>query len=254
VIKSKEVTGDTIKYHINFKGVITYRDFVTSIRDTIIKNDPDSILIVHSKSNVLMNKYSGQLLQSNVYGGNYYKPVSVVDNKPPFQGIAKTYPFYPFCKAVKNDTVYQSRGFCSDEQDSSRYVPGFGCIYSEYYQHYTGSPYTRTNKEILIGVIRDGKLIGDILADSLFLAVHELKLKVDFKMYPNPVASVFTMEMDAKLKKANIQIFDINGRVLMEKQLSDIRTDIDISNFAKGMYFVKFVTDEGVRTGKLIKK
>lgn len=253
VINSKEITGDTIKYHVNFKGVKTYYDFLLNKHDTVIKNIPDSIWIFHSKSSSLLDKYSGQLLQGQLYAGDYYKPVSIVTNMPPFQGIAKTYPFRSFCKAF-NDTVFQSINYCSDQQDSSRYVPGFGCIYSGYYQHFTGSSYVTTTMEKLIGVIRDGKLIGEAIQDSLFLAVPQLKLQVDYKMYPNPATSVFTMEMDVKLKKANLQIFDMNGKMLMEKQLSDAKTDIDIGNLAKGVYVVKFLTEHGIGVEKLIKK
>ena len=60
-----------------------------------------------------------------------------------------------------------------------------------------------------------------------------------FKMYPNPASSVITVS-SLQSKSAKIEITDVYGKVLLSTNIGNREsTQIDISTFASGIYFVK---------------
>lgn len=72
------------------------------------------------------------------------------------------------------------------------------------------------------------------------------------KVYPNPVKSIVTISADSTLK--SIQLYDIQGRLLQSGTVNDIDTTIDLSSRTAGIYFVKVVTDKGMKIEKVVKK
>jgi hypothetical protein len=253
-IKSKEIKGDTITYHSILDTYEAYNG--TGGHDTIIKNDPDHVMTYYQPANGILTKYTGQILQDGPYLGDYFKPALVFnEDNTPFKGIARTYARNPFC-LPHHDTIFQALGLCGNDADSNIYVPNFGNIYSFHYFYFAPKEsYSVLNINKLIGCIRDGKVIGEIVPDSKFISVAELTdPELGFKLYPNPATSVFTIEKDIKVRNAGLQLFDVNGRMLMEGQLTETKTAIDISNFAKGIYILKVITDHAVGVEKIIKE
>lgn len=75
-----------------------------------------------------------------------------------------------------------------------------------------------------------------------------------FKLYPNPITSQITIETEHKNKDDFISIYNSKGQELFKKQLSENTTQIDISNLASGLYFVKLINDKTVQIKKIIKE
>ena len=75
-------------------------------------------------------------------------------------------------------------------------------------------------------------------------------------IYPNPA----TTEINISLKQANeriarLSIIDIQGRVVIQKQVDDKQTKLDVSALAKGVYIVEGYTSLGVKfTSKFVKE
>ena len=70
--------------------------------------------------------------------------------------------------------------------------------------------------------------------------------KVAVNIYPNPA----TTEINISLKQANEQIarlsiIDIQGKVVLQKQVDDKQTKLDVSALAKGVYIVEGYTSKG---------
>lgn len=92
----------------------------------------------------------------------------------------------------------------------------------------------------------DGGTAGDMLAKGTPLAVTEETSTsviennaVAFKMYPNPAVHQITIEnSDSELK--HIEIYDLSGKMIQQKQLSGVNTTVDLTDFASGTYFVKY--------------
>ena len=79
-----------------------------------------------------------------------------------------------------------------------------------------------------------------------------------FSVYPNPTSDFVNLDLKGfENEDFRVEITDVNGRVLMQKLLSVIDSDhvesIDISAFAKGMYFVKVTNGERFWTREVAK-
>ncbi len=58
------------------------------------------------------------------------------------------------------------------------------------------------------------------------------------EIYPNPVKDILHFNAEIDLKE--IQIFDIQGKLLLNSKLAEHQKEMDISTLSKGMYIVKF--------------
>ena len=64
-------------------------------------------------------------------------------------------------------------------------------------------------------------------------------------LYPNPANNILTIEDTSPGKEKVVSIFNIHGQLLMNQTLNQAKTIIDISDLAKGIYFLKLNTDKG---------
>ena len=118
---------------------------------------------------------------------------------------------------------------------------------------------TYNNLPIYVGI----KCVSD---DQFGFAVDDFKvtttgLKIDefftknFSIHPNPVNDVFSLTAKNGVSLENVQVIDINGRVVNETNVSDSDSvQINVSDLTAGVYFVKVQSDLGVGTSKIIKK
>ncbi len=77
----------------------------------------------------------------------------------------------------------------------------------------------------------------------------------DITVYPNPVNDVFEVRSsEFKVKNANIELFDLNGRKLLSKNIrkGNVNIEIDVSHLENGMYFCKISINKKSSTKKLI--
>ena len=76
----------------------------------------------------------------------------------------------------------------------------------------------------------------------------------NFSMYPNPATSVLNISTKNGIALENVQILDINGRVVNQTNTTASETtQINVSNLNSGVYFVKIQSELGVGTSKFIK-
>jgi hypothetical protein len=69
-------------------------------------------------------------------------------------------------------------------------------------------------------------------------------------IYPDPATNYLTIEMQ---RNAQIEIINIEGQII-KSIASDCKTSVDVSTFARGMYFVKAKTEDGVMVKKFVKE
>ncbi len=70
-------------------------------------------------------------------------------------------------------------------------------------------------------------------------------------VYPNPASINITLET---LTKGSLSILNLQGKQLITRQITEPRTQLDISSLPCGVYFVQLRDDRTVRTGKFIKQ
>jgi hypothetical protein len=86
------------------------------------------------------------------------------------------------------------------------------------------------------------------------LAVNEaIKNKLQVSVYPNPATENLFVELDSKIKTAQINISDLSGKSIINTKLSN-QNNIDISGLQLGMYMLTVSTENGSETVKFIKQ
>jgi len=86
--------------------------------------------------------------------------------------------------------------------------------------------------------------------------ISERTFENNVQIYPNLNTGEFTLEI--KLQKTttlSIRLYQITGRLILNQNLTGLNyyiQQIDLSKYAKGIYYVRVVSDEGVFTRKVI--
>lgn len=74
----------------------------------------------------------------------------------------------------------------------------------------------------------------------------------DFKLYPNPTKDVVTI---ATTENAKVLVYDLNGKKVLEKQITPTNNQIDLGNQNTGTYILNIFNQEGqAKTLKVIKE
>lgn len=69
--------------------------------------------------------------------------------------------------------------------------------------------------------------------------------------YPNPTTGVLKIETTTELQ---YELYDVQGSLVHKGQLDKLQTNIDLSGFAAGTYVLKLMSDEGIRSVKVVKR
>jgi hypothetical protein len=72
-------------------------------------------------------------------------------------------------------------------------------------------------------------------------------------VYPNPTSDLVNIFID-KTENTQLQIININGQVVLEKQINEQNTLLDVSAYNKGVYIVRISNQTGVSINKLVVK
>ncbi len=80
---------------------------------------------------------------------------------------------------------------------------------------------------------------------------------VNVSIYPNPNNGQFTLSVNGAEGNMNMEIVNLAGQVVYTQRIeatSNFTTDIDVSEFATGVYYIKLSNNDGVKVNKLIIK
>jgi len=82
------------------------------------------------------------------------------------------------------------------------------------------------------------------------VGISEATNKLGLSIYPNPNNGIFTLNV--KAKNVLVEIMNTQGQVVLTKNNVNTNQQIDLSNNAKGIYFVTVTSNEAVTTQKVI--
>ena len=74
------------------------------------------------------------------------------------------------------------------------------------------------------------------------------------KIYPNPSSTEITIQTSETPTKSQLSISNLSGQELIIRQITQPKTQIDISRLHRGVYFVRLTGDKTVATGKIIRQ
>lgn len=96
---------------------------------------------------------------------------------------------------------------------------------------------------------------GDVWKDFgspvLNVNAHEAALGWDF--YPNPTKDLVTIQ-NTQSQNADITVFDLNGRALLNKTINNVQSEINISSLNTGIYLFQVKTDAGEFVKRIAKQ
>lgn len=76
------------------------------------------------------------------------------------------------------------------------------------------------------------------------VGIDDVNLASLIDVFPNPVSDVLNIKLD-NVEVSEFQIFDMMGRISYSSGVSSDHLFVDVSGFSPGMYFVRFVMQDG---------
>ncbi len=94
----------------------------------------------------------------------------------------------------------------------------------------------------------------DSVVFSSCLSLNEFETN-NFKLGPNPVASIATIQLGSFYSQAEVILFGANGRLYFENHFKDVSDiELDVSALKNGVYFVQVQTESGREMLRLLKE
>lgn len=82
-----------------------------------------------------------------------------------------------------------------------------------------------------------------------------ISLQSSVRIYPNPASTTITISTPTTPDKNTFMtILNISGQVILSRQITETKTQLDIKNLPSGVYFVRITTDATVMVSKFIKQ
>lgn len=74
----------------------------------------------------------------------------------------------------------------------------------------------------------------------------------NFKYHPNPVKNILSIENSSVIDE--VTLFSVAGKVILDKKINSLHSDLDLSHVATGIYFLKVKSEGREKTIKIIKE
>jgi hypothetical protein len=102
-----------------------------------------------------------------------------------------------------------------------------------------------------------GTNMCNISRDPLAVRSEEMplvKVGLSVEVYPNPTTGHFTVRTEGNAGLAKLQVLDLMGRLVTEKDAEVGLTELDLGNQPAGTYFVRVASDGYGHTVKIVKQ
>ena len=90
------------------------------------------------------------------------------------------------------------------------------------------------------------------LALEIGLSISEEEF-VRFNVYPNPVTNLLNIQIPSSTEPTNLKIYNVLGKLILNRDITQSETKLDVSSMASGIYILSFESNKGSKTFKLIK-
>jgi len=86
------------------------------------------------------------------------------------------------------------------------------------------------------------------------LAVRNGQAQVAMQAYPNPATEALTLQVDAAERQATAQLLDLTGRELQTAAVKNQQAVFSIGSLSAGVYMVRYRSESGTKTLKVVKE
>ena len=84
------------------------------------------------------------------------------------------------------------------------------------------------------------------------MGINGVEFDGSLSIYPNPASTMVTLSVSEQMAGSTVNIVDVNGRVVMSEVLNAQTLTMNLSDMAKGAYFVRITGEETTVVRKLI--
>ena len=95
---------------------------------------------------------------------------------------------------------------------------------------------------------------GTIIVQNSTTGIAENQSQTNISVYPNPSNGQFQFSMDGSplSKDCKMEIYSVQGERIYQSVITNTKSDIDLSNQTKGIYFVKMYNGQTILTKKMV--
>jgi len=99
----------------------------------------------------------------------------------------------------------------------------------------------------------NAKLALDMALGAGAVSTRNSEAELHLNLYPNPTADELWVQSKNRDANAVLQIFDLNGRLILSDRAVGNIFSVDVGHLPGGMYLVHLVGDEGYSTGRFLR-
>lgn len=93
-----------------------------------------------------------------------------------------------------------------------------------------------------------------IFLDPDLISAVDKKTREFIRFYPNPVKDNLIIDTDEPQPDGRLTIFSLNGQQVLQQEITEPNTILDVSHLSPGIYMVKMVGEKGVHMAKFVKQ
>jgi hypothetical protein len=82
--------------------------------------------------------------------------------------------------------------------------------------------------------------------------IYEQDVNNTYILYPNPTSNYFWLNLKPDVEVVAIEIFNIQGKEVMQQKVLSSNLSFNISQFPNGIYYIRIYTSKGIDVKKLI--
>ena len=92
----------------------------------------------------------------------------------------------------------------------------------------------------------------DTVIVNTITGVNMLNSDASFSIYPNPAKTEFTVELGQLNKETTLTMKDVLGQTIFTKTVVTLKTKIDLTNFAGGVYLIELMQGDSKTTKQVV--
>ncbi|OUS01915.1 hypothetical protein A9Q86_04495 [Flavobacteriales bacterium 33_180_T64] len=108
---------------------------------------------------------------------------------------------------------------------------------------------TWTGADTVISTINLDNIIASTTLDA-----EELTIQNEFEISPNPATAKLNIKLSNSFENASVIVYDVLGKKVYTKVLSNVTSSIDVSKWNSGVYLVRVYSDNQTLTKRFVKQ
>ena len=100
--------------------------------------------------------------------------------------------------------------------------------------------------------LRQASLDGKLEYTNIIQVTFDIRRQMDISIYPNPASEQITIELHYSITNGQIIVTDTQGKIILQKNINEFTNILNVSNWAKGTYFISVIAENGSETQKIV--